>query len=145
MEEDLFPHEPVAKLYAPHSIAIGTFLGGPLVAGYLMAENFKNINQPQKVGISWALGIAVTILALALALFVPGIEKIPGFIIPLFYAFISHVLAKEIQGTAVSTHQELGGLMHSSWRAAGIGMIGALVTVAIVFVVFWIGGERLKF
>jgi hypothetical protein len=42
MQEDIFPDIPKNKLYTDESIRIGTLLGGPLIAGYLIAENINN-------------------------------------------------------------------------------------------------------
>ena len=48
MEETLAIKIPTQKIYKNRAIEIATFLGGPLVAGYLIAENFKAFNEPDK-------------------------------------------------------------------------------------------------
>lgn len=40
---------PTGKIYKDKTIYIATFLGRPLVAGYLIANNFKVFNEPTKV------------------------------------------------------------------------------------------------
>jgi hypothetical protein len=45
MEEILDAEKPMQKIYNTKAIIIGTFLGGPLVAGYFIAENFKAFNE----------------------------------------------------------------------------------------------------
>jgi hypothetical protein len=50
------------KIYTDRLIWAGTFLGGPLVAGYLIAENFKVFNEPNKVKLTWIYAIIATIV-----------------------------------------------------------------------------------
>ncbi len=40
MEQILDIEKPKPKIYNYRAIGVGTFLGGPLVAGYFIAENF---------------------------------------------------------------------------------------------------------
>lgn len=47
MEQTLETNETV-KIYKDRAIWAGTFLGGPLVAGYLIAENFKVFNEKKR-------------------------------------------------------------------------------------------------
>lgn len=49
MEENVLQPIPTFKLYKDKAIYLGTFIGGPLVAGYLIAENFKQLGQLGKV------------------------------------------------------------------------------------------------
>ena len=109
MEENLLPVQPTFKLYKDRSIYIGTFLGGPLVAGYLASENFKQLGQPGKVQVSWAIGICATVLLFGAVFLIPGIEKVPNVIIPLVYTGIAQLLVQRFQGAAIKTHLETGG------------------------------------
>lgn len=49
MEQILDIQTSTQKIYRDKAIWVGTFLGGPLAAGYLIAENFKAFNDPAKV------------------------------------------------------------------------------------------------
>ena len=62
MEENIITPIPEYKLYNGRAIYIGTFLGGPLVAGYLAAENFKRFGQPDKVRTAWVVAIIATVV-----------------------------------------------------------------------------------
>ncbi|MEJ5055640.1 hypothetical protein [Sphingobacterium sp. MYb382] len=46
MEHPKVMVKPAYKIYSDSAITLGTFLGGPLAAGYMMAANFKAFNQP---------------------------------------------------------------------------------------------------
>jgi hypothetical protein len=57
MPEDWLTAPPEFKLYKENAIVGATFLGGPLVAGYLAAENFKQLEQPAKARTAWIIAI----------------------------------------------------------------------------------------
>jgi hypothetical protein len=121
----------VFKLYKDRAIYIGTFLGGPIVGGYLAAENFKQLGQTEKARMTWIISIAAFILILAAAFLLPAMPKVPNYIIPIIYAAIARILAKKYQGDAINQHIETGGLTFSTWRAVWIGLVGTVVLIAI--------------
>ena len=57
MEQFLENETTTQKIYKERAIRVGTFLGRPLVAGSLIAENFKVFNQPAKAKIAWIYSI----------------------------------------------------------------------------------------
>ncbi|MCC6289465.1 MAG: hypothetical protein IT249_16420 [Chitinophagaceae bacterium] len=135
MEEDLLPVQPAFKLYKDRAIYVGTFLGGPLVAGYLAAENFRNLGQQDKIKKAWTIAIIATVVILGSILLVPGIEKVPNFIIPLIYTLIAQFLVQKYQGAAIKAHIENGGQTYSVWRAVWVGLIGAIVLIAVIAII----------
>jgi ABC-type iron transport system FetAB permease component len=132
MEENLLSIPPDFKLYKDRAIYVGTFLGGPLVAGYLAAENFKQLGEQSKVKTAWAIAIAATIVLIGTLLFVPDIDKVPRYIIPIAYALIAQYVVKKNQGEAIKEHIEKGGQTYSVWRAVWIGLVCAVITVGII-------------
>lgn len=135
MEENLLPVPPNFKLYKDRSIYVGTFLGGPMVAGYLAAQNFKLLGQQEKVKITWTIATIATVLIFGGLFLVPDIEKIPSYIIPLIYTGIAQFLVQKYQGTAIKAHIENGGQTYSAWRAVLIGLVGVVILIAIVFAI----------
>jgi hypothetical protein len=133
MEKDLLLPHPGYKLYKDQAIFVGTFLGGPLGAGYLAAENFKRLGQEERVKKTWVLAIAATIIIFVGLFLIPGIEKIPSYIIPLVYSGIAQILIRRSQGAAIKAHIETRGHTFSTWRAVWIGLLGCLITLAILF------------
>ena len=138
MEENLLPVQPTFKLYKDRAIYVGTFLGGPLVAGYLAAENFKQLGQMDKVKTTWIIAICATILIFGGLFLIPNIEKVPNYIIPLIYTGIAHFLVQKFQGVAIKAHIANGGQIFSTWRAVWIGLVGLFVLIAIIFVVAYL-------
>src|SRR4051812_27203146 len=71
MDVPLFPTTITNKVYKESAILIATLFGGPLVAGYLMAENFKQLGEPHKVKKTWLWTIVCLIAILIHAFAVP--------------------------------------------------------------------------
>jgi len=143
MEENLLSITPDFKLYKDRAIYIGTFLGGPLVAGYLAAENFKQLGQQDKAKSAWTIAIIATIVIFGGIFLIPNIEKMPRFVIPLIYTGIAQYLVQKYQGAAVKEHIEKGGQTYSIWRAVLIGLIGLVILLAILFVVILLTNKDL--
>jgi hypothetical protein len=139
MEQDLLIEIPDFKLYKDRSIYMATFLGGPLVAGYLAAENFKQLGQHEKVRTAWIISIITTIVVMGLVFIIPASSKVfPNYILPLFYAILTQYLIKRFQGAEIKEHIENGGQVYSNWRALLISIIGALITVSIILLILLI-------
>src|SRR5258708_17810760 len=136
MEENLLDPIPQKKLYNDMAVRVGTFIGGPLVAGYLAAENFKALEQPDKAKTSWLCAIIVTILIFGIVFFVPGAQKIPNYIIPVIYTLLASYFVKKYQGKEIYIHIQNGGEMYSAWRAVWIGLVGLFVMIGIVLMLF---------
>lgn len=61
MEQTLEIQNGSKKIYKDKAIWVGTFLGGPLVAGYFIAENFKVFGEYGKAKKTWIYAILTTI------------------------------------------------------------------------------------
>ncbi len=143
MEDNLLPVPPTFKLYKDRSVYVGTFIGGPLVAGYLAAENFKQLGQTSKVKASWIISISATIAIIGGIFLIPNMEKVPNFIIPLIYTGIAQFLVQKFQGTAIKAHIAAGGETFSTWRAVWIGLIGLIILLAIIFAFVFLTNREL--
>jgi len=144
MEENLLSAPPNFKLYKDRAVWTATFIGGPLVAGYIAAENFKQLGQQSKAKSAWTIAIIATIVIFGGLFLIPNIEEIPRYIIPLIYSGIAQYLIQKYQGAAVKEHIEKGGQTYSIWRAVFIGLIGLVILVAIFFVVILLTNKELS-
>lgn len=131
IEKSIFTEIPTEKIYKERAIWVGTFLGGPLVAGYLIAENFKVFNDSEKVKTTWIIAIVSTIGIFGGLSFIPENVKIPNQIIPIIYSAVAFFLAKRFQEQKLNEHIENGGKLYSWWRIIAIGIIGLLISVCI--------------
>lgn len=129
MEQVLDIEIPVEKIYNDRKIAIGTFLGGPLAAGYFIAENFKVFNENEKAKKTWIYTIIVTIIIFGGLFLIPENIRIPNQIIPLIYIAIAYFLIQHFQGENIKSHINSGGQLFSWWRTIAVGIIGLAITI----------------
>jgi len=132
MADNILEPIPANKIYKESSVQVATFFGGPLVAGYLISENFKSLGDRQKIRPTWVYTILVSILIFGIVLFVPGLEKVPSYIIPIAYGGIAGYLVRRMQGEKIKTHTSNGGQIYSIWRALLVSVIGLIITVGIL-------------
>ena len=143
MEENVLQPIPTYKLYKDKAIYLVTFIGGPLVAGYLIAENFKQLGQLGKVKTTWIISIVSTIVIFGGLFLIPNVEKVPNYIIPIIYTGIAQILVKKFQEDAIKAHIETGGQTFSNWRAAWIGIVGLVILIAIIFIIVLLANREL--
>lgn len=129
MEQTLDIQKPTEKIYKDRAIWVGTFLGGPLVAGYLIAENFKAFNEFDKAKMTWIYTIITTIVVFGGVFLIPDNVKIPNQVIPLIYTAIAYYLVQHFQGQNISTHLDSGGQLFSWWRTIAVGLIGLVIPI----------------
>ena len=137
MNETIENSIPTGKIFKDKTFWVGTFLGGPLVAGYLLAENFKTLGQSEKVKPTWIITIIVTIIIFGGVFLIPENINIPNQIIPLVYSAIAYGIFKQYQGAQSNEHINSGGLTHSWWSVIAISIIGLLITIISIFAIVY--------
>ncbi|MBF7092488.1 hypothetical protein IUY40_13195 [Flavobacterium sp. ALJ2] len=123
---------PTQKIYKDRAIWVGTFLGGPLAAGYLIAENFKAFNETQKAKTTWIIAIIATIIIFGGIFLIPEDVTIPNQIIPLVYTGIAFYCVQHYQGQKINEHINSGGPFYGWWRTIGIGFIAISITLVVI-------------
>ncbi len=120
------------RIYINRAIWIATSIGGPLVAGYLISENFKVFNETRKAKITWIIVIIGTILLLGGINLIPDniIDSIPKAFIPLIYTAIAYVSVQHFQEKNIAAFIALGGKSFSWGRTIMVSLIGLEVTIA---------------
>lgn len=114
---------------------MAAFFGGPIAAGYVIADNFKSFGEQDKVFTTWLSTILVTILIVALAVFMPGIEKVPGFFIPILYGAIASFTVQRFQSEKIKKHNLNGGRFYSVGRVILISVIGFVITIGVFLLI----------
>jgi hypothetical protein len=142
MEEIIIPHAedatteiPTQKIYKLNAIRVGTFLGGPLVAGYFIAQNFKVFKEPGKIKATWIISIAITVFVFGGALMLQNPERIPRYIIPLIYTSAAYFIAQSYQSRKMAKHISAGGQSFYWGRIIVVSLIGMLVTIVPFFAI----------
>ncbi len=124
---------PTDKIYKERAIWVGSFLGGPLIAGYFIAENYKALNDPENAKATWTYTIPITILIFSLALIIPKFENFPSLLIPLTYSMGAYLFSKYYQGPGMEAHLESGGEEFGWARIIWISILGLVVTFIMMF------------
>lgn len=120
---------PTQKIYVLPLILLGTFLGGPLVAGYFMAQNFKAFDEPEKVAKTWTYAIIATIVVFAIVFAIPDSINIPNMLIPMVYTGITFFLVNQFQSENINRHENAGGPLYTRGRMIWISLLGAVLTM----------------
>jgi cyclophilin family peptidyl-prolyl cis-trans isomerase len=133
MEQTSYTQTPIQKIYKDKAIRVATFIGGPLVAGYLIAENFKVFNEPEKAKKAWIYTIIATVVIFGSIFLIPNSNKSSTPIIPLIYTWIAYYLVIHYQGESIKVHINGGGQTYNWGRTLGIGLIGLVITIIPIF------------
>ncbi len=129
MEQTTDSQTPTAKVYKDRAIWVGTFLGGPLAAGYIIAENFKVFNEADKARKTWMYTILATVVIFGGIMLIPDHIKLPNQVIPFMYTAIAYYLVQHYQGQNISAHISSGGEFQSWGRTIVVGLIGLAITI----------------
>jgi len=121
---------PAVKLYKDREIWVGSMLGGPLVAGYMIGENFKAFGERDRIWKTWVISIAVTVL-LFVSVLVPQLDRVPGFFFALVYTVIAYSCVRLYQGERIDAHINTGGAVYGWGRIIGIAVLGGILTGAL--------------
>lgn len=132
IEQTHFIEVPTEKIYTEKAIWLGAFLGGPLVAGYFIAENFKVFNDDEKAKKTWMITIAATVVIFSILFLIPEDTKIPTQLFPLVYIVIASYLTKYFQEQKMNEHIKNGGKKFNWWRTIAVGLIGSAVTIGVL-------------
>lgn len=132
------PLVPARKVYTPKMIRVATFLGGPLIAGYLIAENYNIFDDSRKEKMTWVYTVGFLMVLVAVIIFIPFGNNSPKYIIPLLYSWACYSLVQYLQGRSIDGHIKAGGVAHGWGRVILISLIGAVVTAAILIGVLYV-------
>lgn len=129
MEEDILPIIPELKLYKKRTIVVCTFLTGPLVAGYMIAENFKALGERSNQVRTWVISLILT-AGLVIFISLPQLEKVPNFILPICYTIIASACVQFFQVEKIRLHVSNGGTFYAPERAIVPSILSFIITIA---------------
>ncbi len=135
MEEENLSNSTVTKekIYKDRQLWIGSFLCGPLVAGYIFAKNYESFGEPEKAGKTWFYAISATVALFLISFFAPYIDRIPNIVFPIVYSGIAASLMRLYQGERIDSHIRNGGQIQSWWKAIAVMVVGGILS-AILFI-----------
>ena len=112
-------------LYSVRGIVVGTILGSLAAGVVMMYLNYRalgNFDLAAKV-VRWGIGLFAVLTATASFLPANPLFNI-GYIV--LQGAIAFFFAANLQGSAIRFHEQQNGSMHSTLRAAGVGLLVAL-------------------
>jgi hypothetical protein len=116
------------KIYSTTSVYAATFLGGPLVAGYMLANNFKTFGQRTKAAATWFYTLAI----LSALILIPDSDKIPNYLIPTVYLGITAFIIRRYQKERILSFQRAGGQVYKGSKPALITIGSLLLTISLL-------------
>jgi len=137
VETSVFEEIPTEKIYSKKAISTANFFGGPLVAGYCIAQNFKTFNDLEKARNTWIITVLCTIAIIGISFSLP--ENFPKIIFPALYSFIAAQIIQNYQEENIQKHNENGGDTFSGWRVTFIAFLSfsilfaSIMALAILF------------
>jgi hypothetical protein len=123
----------IQSFYSQKAIALATYLGGPLAAGYLVKQNFIALGNEDHGKLSLIIGAISTLLIFAAIFSIPEhiIDKIPNALIPGIYMPIIYLIVEKLQGKELQEHKNNNGNFFSLWKATGIGIICTMIYLVV--------------
>jgi len=127
---------PAVLFYSANAIQLATFLGGPLIGGYLIRENYRTLGDEQKGKQALLWGIVATILVFGVLLALPSTisDRIPNYVLPALFAGVIRWIVEVKQGAVLREHKEQNRKFYSNWRAVGLALISACMIALVVFI-----------
>lgn len=142
METQLLSPTLANRIYKESAIQIGTFLGGPFVAGYLIAANYKQLGELENAKKTWIWTIISFFAFVLVVSFVP--DSVPNAVFTVVNTAIVTVLVQKFQGAKIKAHIEGGGGLYKTSRAALIGLCCGLLFIALALGLYFIGDAFLQ-
>ncbi len=130
--------QPAHKLYSLGSIGLATFLATWFAGAVLMSRNYSRLGKRRASRISILLGVLSIVLIVITGFFIDYPEQYGAYLPAVLQGIqlgVISMIAKRLQGEALSAHEGKGGQFYSNWRATGIGLLLLPVAVVLFFVV----------
>jgi len=124
-----------SKIYNLRQIQGACVIGSPIVAGILIAHNFKKFEN-KRMSVLWIfIGIIWTLALIGLGILLPEqISKSAGMVIPFLNGALIYPIIKKQQGELIDKHFEENGDKGSNWIIGG--MIIAIVALFLFPIIY---------
>jgi|SRR5215203_1374432 len=140
-DEKPFESETARKgVYNGRKICAGSYIGGPLAAGYMIAENFKAIGESSKVVNTWVVTITITVLLLVMP-FLFNLDRVPGLVIPVTYTSFAFFYFRFYQEEKINAYVRANGKFFGWGRTIVVGIIGLLILLSTLLPIAFLEGD----
>jgi hypothetical protein len=126
---------PIGKIFTDRKIWLGSMLGGPLIAGYIIYKNYQTFNELDKARKVVIVTLLITVIIFSVIFMIPDEIKIPNQLIPFLYTFIAWGFLKKYQGGKIEEHISSGGEVMGWGNTVLISILGLIITFVPVFII----------
>jgi hypothetical protein len=122
-----------SKIFTRNAIRIGTIMGSPIVAGYMMYVNYIKFGKRRAANQALIIGVVSTALILAFLFSLSNniIDQIPPFLFPLIYLAVVDFIVNKFQQDDIDEFLKKNGEKKSNWEVTGISIFGTIFTLAV--------------
>jgi hypothetical protein len=119
------------KMFSPTQTWLAAYLGGPLVATYMIRKNFLALGRAPQARNTLIYGLLLSLLVILVLPFVP--EKTPNFVIPVLYAAVAQYVTATHQLTKKQILASSDYGFQSNWKVLLVSLLGVLLFLAAAF------------
>jgi hypothetical protein len=132
------------RVYSIGQIWFTAFMATPLVAGYLVAQNFETFNDKENANNTWYIAVSLLIAYIGIPLWFAkkGYEPLSTFIwllLGVVNAIVAYRLTTQYQKENITAFIELGGKKASWWGVFGVYFLFTVLVFLIALMVMVIG------
>lgn len=121
------------KLYSKTSIGMATFIGTPIAGGILLRHNFMVMGLRRKAMYALCGCVLFTLLIIGILIATPEhMSMAVGAVCIIIYTAVVLLVTEKYQGAWLREQEEAEAPFHSALRAAGIGLLTALVYLLMI-------------
>jgi len=121
------------KIFTDRKLWLGSILGGPLMAGYIIYKNYKVFKEYDKANKVIIITILFTVILFIIIFSMPDNIKIPKQIIPILYTSIAWGFLKKYQGDKIERYKNNGGELIGWGKTLLISILVLIITVISIF------------
>lgn len=127
MTEDILKPINNSKFFKPNAVALSSFLAGPLAGGYMIAQNYKELGEPDKQVKTIVASIVILIVLLVLLFTSPIIANLPMIFLPILYSLMSFGFVHFFQNDRIKQAISEGAQFHTGGRTASVVVIVSIL------------------
>jgi hypothetical protein len=124
---------PGSKLFSVGQITLATFFGAPVAGCLLLAQNYRALGKDSAALQSLVIGIASTILLIAIFSCLP--DSVPGKGVALGSCIGMRQVVAQLQGSIIDNHLKAGGRKGSWWIAFAVGVGCSVAVLGLIFAI----------
>jgi len=123
------------KLYSPMQVMVGSLVGGPFAAVYVLWMNFRALGEEAEA--KWTLIWGAVFVATVFGILPLLPENFPNYVLPVIYSLGARLVAERFHLTKQAIKNSDRYAQQSNWNVLGISVafLLAFIVLAVGFVI----------